>query len=145
MKTLVIGYGNPARQDDGLGPALAERIVRMNLPGVDVEIDYQLNVEHCDGLSAYEQVIFIDAHMDGVVPFSFLEVAAGAPSGLSSHSVSPQTIVYLAKQLFGAAPTFYVLAIAGYLFDQIEEKLSSRAVENLNAAETFLTDYLTGQ
>ena len=44
--TLLIGYGNPGRGDDGLGPAFARRIAARGLPGVTVEIDYQLTVDH---------------------------------------------------------------------------------------------------
>ena len=27
-RTLIIGYGNPGRQDDGLGPAFVSRLIR---------------------------------------------------------------------------------------------------------------------
>ena len=39
---LLIGYGNPGRRDDGLGPALAGAIAAADLPGVEVESGYQL-------------------------------------------------------------------------------------------------------
>ena len=42
-RVLVIGYGNPARGDDGLGPgAGGEARAPGDSPGVTVEIDYQL-------------------------------------------------------------------------------------------------------
>ena len=44
-KILLIGFGNPARADDGLGPALAEEIESKNIPDVTVETDYQLTIE----------------------------------------------------------------------------------------------------
>ena len=44
-KVLLIGYGNPGRLDDGLGPALAAAVEKLAIPGVTVDADYQLNVE----------------------------------------------------------------------------------------------------
>ena len=43
-RILVIGYGNPGRRDDGLGPALAARLEALALPGVTVESDFQLAI-----------------------------------------------------------------------------------------------------
>ena len=40
------GYGNPGRQDDGLGPALAECIQALQWTGVTGDADYQLNIEN---------------------------------------------------------------------------------------------------
>ena len=44
-RILVIGYGNPGRLDDGLGPAVASAMEEFNLPGVSVDSNYQLTVE----------------------------------------------------------------------------------------------------
>jgi hydrogenase maturation protease len=35
---VVIGIGNPYRRDDGVGPALAERLTRLGVSGVDVRV-----------------------------------------------------------------------------------------------------------
>ena len=42
---LVIGFGNPGRLDDGLGPALAARFEAKGLDDVVVDADYQLTVK----------------------------------------------------------------------------------------------------
>ena len=44
-RILLIGYGNPARVDDGLGPALAKAIEQLGLADITVETGYQLQVE----------------------------------------------------------------------------------------------------
>ncbi|MBV8574206.1 MAG: hypothetical protein JOZ58_04080, partial [Acetobacteraceae bacterium] len=36
-RVLVLGYGNPGRQDDGLGPAAVAEIDRRAFPGVLVQ------------------------------------------------------------------------------------------------------------
>lgn len=35
---VVIGIGDPGRRDDGVGPALAGRLTKIGLPGVDVRV-----------------------------------------------------------------------------------------------------------
>ena len=45
---LLLGYGNPGRLDDGLGAAFCGEIEKMDLPGVNIEADYQLTVEGYD-------------------------------------------------------------------------------------------------
>ena len=62
-KVLLIGYGNPGREDDGLGPALAEAVAAMGLEQVTIESCYQLAVEHAEQAARHAVVIFADADM----------------------------------------------------------------------------------
>ncbi len=132
---LLIGFGNPGRLDDGLGPAMAEAVEAMALPGVACEADYQLTVEDAAELARCTIVVFADADATGRAPFSLrrLEPSAGALS-FSSHSVEPADVLALARQLFGAEPEAYLLGIRGYDFDRFGERLSDRAKANLDAA-----------
>ena len=88
--TLVLGWGNPGRGDDGLGPALAELLGEGAPAGVEVESDYQLQVEDAAEVAGSERVIFVDADRTGPEPFSCSRLApATSASSFSSHSVSP--------------------------------------------------------
>ena len=40
MKILIVGYGNPGRQDDGLGAGFVEAVEQKHLEGVTVDSDY---------------------------------------------------------------------------------------------------------
>ncbi len=142
-KVLVIGCGNPGRLDDGLGPALAERLEALRLPGVTVEADYQLNVEHAAAVAEHDVVVFADAAVSGPEPFFFRAAAPGGGVGFSSHSVSPPEVLALARELFGSRAKGYVLGIRGYRFDEFGERLSPRARANLAAAERFLRRLLS--
>jgi len=143
---LLIGYGNPGRHDDGLGPALAKRLEQAALAGVDIDIDYQLNIEHAYDLAAYDMVIFADATKssgtDDQPPFFFHPLDPGNPISFSTHSVSPQAVMRLACDLFKAKTQAYVLGITGYEFEEVGEGLSQKALDNLDQAETFITDRL---
>ena len=76
-KVLVIGYGNPGRLDDGLGPALAAAIESAAPAGVTVDADYQLTVEDAAAVAEHDVVVFADAAVDGPEPFYFRAGRAG--------------------------------------------------------------------
>jgi hydrogenase maturation protease len=138
-RTLVIAWGNPARRDDGLGPALA-RAVEMSTDGlVDIEIDYQLQIEHARDVARYRRVVFVDAACSGAAPFSLRRVSATSPgTGFSSHSVSPGSILALSRDLFASEPEAWLLGVRGYEFGEFGDTLSEGARRNLGAAVEFL-------
>ena len=121
-RILLIGYGNPGRLDDGLGPALAAAIERLDLPGVTVDAEYQLTVEDAATVAEHEVVIFADADVSGPEPFCLRRIAPKAAVSFSTHSVEPAA----------------VLGIRGYAFNEFGEMLSERARANLAAAVEFL-------
>lgn len=142
-KTLLIGYGNPGRCDDGLGPALAQRIEALNLPSVTTDEDYQLSVEHAWDIAQYDVVVFADACVDCHGAFYFRPLSAGDPLSFSTHSVSPQALLTLARDLFSSQAKAYVLGIAGYEFEKIDEGLTNNATINLEAAFKFISQRLS--
>jgi hydrogenase maturation protease len=139
---LVIGYGNPGRQDDGLGPALAEAVEGLRLPGITVEADYQLTVEDAAAAAAHRYVVFADASVGGREPFCFRAVHPTARTSFSSHSVEPEAVLALARDLFRADTRGYALGIRGYRFNEFGETLSEEARENLAAALRFIVPVL---
>lgn len=140
--TLVICYGNPGRGDDGLGPEFALRLEARDLPEVEVLSEFQLKVEHAVRLAETDRVVFVDAALSGDTPYLFSELAPAAAGDLSSHSVSPETVLALAQMHFGATCPAYVLAITGTAFDLLHDGLSASAAANLEAAEAFFLDWL---
>jgi hydrogenase maturation protease len=144
-KFLLIGYGNPGRLDDGLGPALAEAIESLDLPGVTVDSDYQLTVEDAAVVAEHDIVIFADASISGDEPFFFKPIQPKSTLSFSSHSVEPDALMALAIDLFGATTKGYALGIRGYEFDEFEEKLTSQAKENLQKAVQFIIPVLKNE
>ena len=138
-KVLFIGYGNPGRLDDGLGPALAARIEALSLKGMTVEADYQLAVENAYDVSIHDIVIFADAAVRGKAPFFFKKIHPRSPLSLGSHSISPEAVLFFAERLFHSRARAYVLGIRGYEFKGYDERLSKRAEQNLEEAFQFVT------
>ncbi len=135
---LLIGYGNPGRLDDGLGPALADAIEKFNLPDVTVDSDYQLTVEDASSVSEHDVVIFADAALKGQEPFFFKEIQPKSDISFSTHSIEPEAVLALAHDLFKADTKAYVLGIRGYEFNDFGEKLSDKAQNNLLDAIEFI-------
>lgn len=141
---LLIGYGNPGRGDDGLGPAFSEALSARGLAGLDVDTDYQLVAEHALAVADRDLVVFVDALMGADEPFRFDRVASGRPEALGSHSLRPETVLALADTLYGGAPEAYVLGISGYEFGEVHEGLSDRAEANLEQAKAFFLSWYEG-
>jgi len=141
-KILLIGYGNPGRLDDGLGPALAAKVDESSLEGVTVDSAYQLTVEDSSDVSKHDIVIFADAAVKGKGPFFFEEIRSRSPMSLSSHSVAPEAVLFFAETMFNSKTRAYVLGIRGYEFNEFEERLSNPAKKNLEEAFKFIEGFV---
>ncbi|MFA6109046.1 MAG: hydrogenase maturation protease [Candidatus Latescibacterota bacterium] len=139
---LLLCYGNPGRLDDGLGAAFAEALEGLIPPGVEVEVDYQLTVEHAATAASHRYVVFVDAAVDGREPYSFRRLHPGREATFSTHSVEPEAVLAMAGELFGHEPEGYALGIRGYSFDAFGEELSVGARRNLTAALRFVLPLL---
>jgi len=135
---LLIGYGNPCRLDDGLGPAVAQAIAEMDIEGIDVDSDYQLTVEDAVDISKHDAVIFADADVSGPEPFYFKKIKPAEHVSFSSHSISPTSLLGLVKNIYNIEVDAYILGIRGYDFNEFEEKLSEKAQYNLKQALIFI-------
>ena len=139
---LLLGYGNPGRQDDGLGPACADAVEHLGIPGVTVDQDYQLNVEDSVAMAAHDVVVFVDADAVGPAPYRFARVEPKAGLSFSSHSIEPDALVALADGISGRTTEAWLLGIRGYQFDELREELTPQARQNLDEALGFLESVL---
>ncbi len=144
--TLVLAWGNPGRRDDGLGPALAEAIGALAVTGVEVESNYQLQVEDAAEVARHGRVLFVDADRDGASPFWVRRLEPSAEGiDFTSHSIAPGRLLTLSRDLFGAEPEAWLMGIRGYEFDEFGEGLSPGARANLTAAVGFVRDALAAE
>jgi len=61
VKTLIIGYGNQSRRDDGVGWFVLEQLAALDLPNVELETSQQLEVEAADTMRRVAIVILVVA------------------------------------------------------------------------------------
>ncbi len=139
-KVLVYGYGNPGRQDDGVGVELA-MIIEKECPNIQADYNYQLNVEDSLRIAEFDAVIFIDASLDAVEPFEFMKIQPSHDITFTTHSMLPNSVLSLCQELYGGCPDAFVLAVRGYEFD-FAEGLSPRASRNFSKAYDFLKGLL---
>jgi hydrogenase maturation protease len=137
-RILVLGYGNPGRQDDGLGPAVAGAIGRMGWRHVTAVDDYQLNIENALDVASHDLVWFVDASKTGDEPFSVQDVRPSPTSEFTSHLLRPAALLAIARLYCHRAPPALLLAIRGYEFEFIEA-LTPGGQANLRAALAMLT------
>ena len=142
MKSILIyGYGNPGRQDDGVGPALVEALelwqAADGFPVMTLETNYQLNAEDALTVAGHDLVIFADATREGDTPFTFRRLLPDNTITFSTHAMRPESILALAGELYGKSPETYLLTIRGYDWEP-NGHLTPQAEANLAAALEFL-------
>ncbi len=148
-KILVYAYGNPGRQDDGLGAALIKRLDQYleasPANNIVTDTNYQLNIEDAATVAEASMVIFADASIEDIEAYSFTEVKPNdARVEFSMHAVSPAFVIDLCRKIYGAAPPAYLLHIKGYEWD-FREELTDAALANLDKAFAFLINFLRKQ
>lgn len=145
VKILLYGYGNPGRQDDGLGCALVDSLEKWisekDLACVDLESNYQLNIEDAEIISKYDYVIFADASTADVKDFLLEEVNESAKIAFTTHEASPGYIVKLCGELFDRYPKVYLLHIKGFKWG-FQEGLTKLAEKNLNKSLDFIKEFI---
>lgn len=119
-KILVVGYGNPMRGDDGLGPAavgLLER--RMHEEGVRFLVRHQLGIELAADLSEADLAIFIDAHVGDVAGTIKEEMVVPDVSvpGSFSHHLRPGILIGMIEALYNRHPETVIYSISAGSFD----------------------------
>ncbi|MBQ0929462.1 hydrogenase maturation protease [Ideonella sp. 4Y16] len=140
---LLIGIGNPARGDDGLGPALVEAL--QTEPGLEAIAVFQLQVEDALLLADRPAVLFVDAARpghagDGV---QLRPISAQPDRAPISHALQPEALLAVARDVLGQAPPpAALLAIEGEHFG-LGEGLSGVAAARMPVAQALVRDWLT--
>ena len=118
MKTLVIGYGNDSRNDDGAGWFVVSELAKLDLPGVTLETAHQLEVDFAEVVRDYDQVIFVDAAIpESPEPWWTAEVEPGFRSHAVAHFLTPGDLLGLCRTLYGRAPQGRLFSIRGHDFN----------------------------
>ncbi len=144
-RILVYGYGNPGRQDDGAGIALVDELEQWAAAGgreyLRFDRDYQLNVEDAWEAARHEVVVFVDASRRQNEGFLFRAVEPALRMSFTTHAMSPESVLALCRDLYGARPRAYLLTVRGYCWEPNGE-MTEKARENLQAAKAHLARIL---
>jgi hydrogenase maturation protease len=156
-RSLVLGYGNVDRGDDGLGFHVVNELAhRFGHPDVepysdfpdplsdtvDVMFQRQLAPEMAEILSDYDQVIFVDAHT-GIYEeeVRLAELEPGYVLSTLTHHLSPESLLAFTEVMSGRAPRGYLCSARGYSFDfsnELSERMKALAEEVLEQVLTLI-------
>jgi hydrogenase maturation protease len=144
-KILIYGYGNPGRQDDGLGISVVERIEKWirkhKLDFVKTDCNYQLNIEDAAEIAEKELVIFVDATKEDIKDFLITTVEPSNKIQFTSHSISPSYLLNLCNVIYNKSPDVYLLHIKGYKWEFLET-MTEEARRNLDKSYNFLKKFI---
>ncbi|HUK03901.1 MAG TPA: hydrogenase maturation protease [Burkholderiales bacterium] len=138
-RVLVLGWGNPSRGDDAIGPRLLERLeaeaaLHPEWGEHGFVTDFQLQPEHALDLEGASQVLFVDASASSPVPYGFARVQPAQDRSFSTHALSPQALLAVHAGLAGKAPPpAWLLAVRGERFE-LGAPMSAAAEARLEAA-----------
>ena len=141
---LVLGVGNPGREDDGLGQRFAveaEALLAQGLIGpATIRHRYQLNVEDSELFRRFELVLTVDAAVDATRPFELRRVEPAATMPFTTHGLALPQLLHLGAALYDDLPPVFQLALRGERFG-IGLGLSPMAQASLEAALRWLCEH----
>ncbi len=144
-KMLIYGYGNPGRQDDGLGPALVSKLdlwlKENNYNNVITDSNYQLNIEDAAVIFDRDPVIFVDATQNNIPSYQFDPLEPSPKKEFTMHAVSPAFVLSLCESIYSRKPETYLLQIKGYEWKFLEE-ITEQAANNLEQAFEFIKEFI---
>jgi len=132
MRTLVFGYGNADREDDGVAWHILREVMQRNHLPVpeDLDIDFQdetdqvdyvfqlqLTPEVANDLEKYDRVCFIDAHT-GAVPeeIHFEAVQPHFQKSPFTHHLTAASLLSIADTIHHKTPETILMSVRGYQF-----------------------------
>lgn len=149
-KLLILGYGNPDREDDGVAWHILRALTtKLGLPSPEsyedefpesTEIDFafhlQLTPEMTEDIAGYEYICFIDAHTGNIPePIRLIDVESEFQNSPFTHHLTPQSLISMCETIYKKRPDAALLSVLGHRFlfsrelSEETEQLVPQAVE----------------
>jgi hydrogenase maturation protease len=141
-RTLIIGYGNRFRSDDGLGIHAAEELSRV-LSASDFEVLalHQLTPELAETISQAELVLLIDAGRQGRPgEVRCTPVNSHRSEVPFTHQLTPEILLSLCWDLYGVRTQAFEISVCGECFD-LGEELSPSVAKALPVLVDFVRNF----
>jgi hydrogenase maturation protease len=135
--TWIIGYGNPQRKDDGIGPFVIEQLCRDLGRGTEIGLRsmHQLDPVLAEELQGVQRLILVDATVEPLE--RGLRWARVQPKRdvlpWGTHHLKPSVFAGLLEALYERAPVTWLVSIEGNDFE-FGEGLSPEAQEKAEQA-----------
>ena len=131
VKSLIVGYGNSLRSDDGIGVRVAEIVTDWNVSGLQTRSLHQLTPELAEDLAGVDLAIFVDAaHAVDGDSVKLYDIKPADSSIIRSHFGDPRALLSLTQAIYGKCPQAWWLVVPGVNF-QIGDRLSAVAQQGV--------------
>jgi hydrogenase maturation protease len=155
-KLLIIGYGNPDREDDGVAWHILRALtVKLGVespesyedefpesPQVDFAFYLQLTPEMAEDISAYEYVCFIDAHTGNIPdPVRLISLESEFQHSPFTHHLTPQSLLSMCETIYGKKPDAALLSVLGHRF-LFSRELSEETAQLIPQAVEIIWDWM---
>ena len=157
-RTLLIGYGNPDRQDDGVAWHILHALAfQLHLPAPDSyedefpsnnRLDFvftlQLTPEMAEQIAPYERVCFVDAHTGSIAAeVQLVAVEAQFQQSPFTHHLTAQSLLSMCQMLYGKTPQAALVSVLGYQFE-FERQLSAETAALVPEAVAKILSWIEG-
>jgi hydrogenase maturation protease len=130
-KLLIIGYGNPDREDDGVAWHILRALtIKLGLVSpesyedefpeyvlIDFAFHLQLTPEMAEDISAYPYVCFVDAHTGNIPePVRLVNVESEFQASPFTHHLTPQSSLAMCETIYEKKPEAVLLSVLGHRF-----------------------------
>jgi len=146
--SLVIGYGNPSRGDDAIGPEFLDRLSALRDSGSVPDCfatltDFQLQIEHATDLENRDCVLFVDASVSSTEPCEFYRLEPEHDDTYTTHAMSPASLLAVYQKINRQdPPPAFMLSVRGYEFG-LGMAVSVSGQHNLVQAIDFIRQLLS--
>ena len=153
---LLLGYGNPDREDDGVAWHILRALTtRLGLSAPDsyedefpehAEIEFafylQLTPEMAEDVTAYDQVCFVDAHTGNIPePVRLIDVQSEFQASPFTHHLTAQSLVSMCETIYGKKPDAALLSVLGHRF-LFSRQLSEETARLVPEAVELIWDWM---
>lgn len=158
-KLLIIGYGNPDREDDGAAWHILRALtIKLGLDSPESYEDefpifepvnfvfyLQLTPEMAEEIAAYDYVCFVDAHTANIPePVRLINVDSEFQRSPFTHHLTPQSLVSLCETIYGKKPDTALLSVLGHRF-LFSRQLSEETLALVPQAVELIWDWLNAR
>jgi hydrogenase maturation protease len=155
-KVLIIGYGNPDREDDGVAWHILRALtIKLGLASpesyedefpasalIDFAFYLQLTPEMAEEISVYEYVCFVDAHTGNIPePVRLIDVESEFQHSPFTHHLTPQSLLSMCETIYGKRPDAALLSVLGHRF-LFSRQLSEETSKLVPQAIDLIWDWL---
>lgn len=157
--TLIIGYGNPDREDDGVAwhilkgvaeyfgikfpESLGEELINFHNK-LHFIFNLQLMPEMTYEMSQYERICFVDAHTGALHNDLNIQILDRKfQNSPLTHHMTPQTVLSILESAFNHTPEAILVSVRGYQFgfaNSLSKRTEILAEEAINKISSWIID-----